>query len=448
MPRGSAPERFGGWFETSRIKRSSTLGSATSKPPIPPSRTRIITGSDTQATIKPSDARTYGQGHVYLSGQEGDEKVTIGYSSGSKVWAAAQGRVPALIAWCRLLGDKIRTAGDVITNSNLDSLAPGEVIATAPDNIVSAQWHDRAFRLDDPVSVQYVGDDGLARRGLLIDLELRLTSRTADTLHLVAEGDEIAYGIDFSLAESEADGFFTASNGDAARMVVNHGYGDEGLIDFVNRYYISFGMADGGLLTGNELYKPSEGAIPIDPEQLEAVDWTGTDIESELETTAVGRSVHDAIRSRLTTSSEDVVFCDHGSGEIADFVSLKQVGERIDVTLWHCKGSAMPTAGARVEDAYEVCGQAQKSVAWRDVARIERRVLSRLPQLEYVRGDEVTLRSMLEAAKNMRRSFTVAVVQPGISKAGLSGAVAEVLGATNDHVLSATFKPLKIIVSV
>ena len=42
---------------------------------------RISAGSDTQATIKPSDARNYRQGHASLTGEMNGEQVNIGYSS-------------------------------------------------------------------------------------------------------------------------------------------------------------------------------------------------------------------------------------------------------------------------------------------------------------------------------------------------------------------------------
>lgn len=407
----------------------------------------IIAASDAQ--VKPSDARKYVPGHVYLSGEEGAERVTIGYSAGSKVWGTAKDQIPLLLDWCRLLGQKIRTAGDVVTNTSLDSLAQGEIVHELPANIVVAQWNKRAFLLEDPVTIRYTGDDGKTHRGLLIDLELRIdrATSTADSLRIVATADSVSIEMDFSLSEAAAD-FFVMPNGDGARITVIHGSAEDGLSDFLNLYAPSLYTADGAMLVGNELNKPIENAIPIDLIQLDTTfDWSETDIESEVKATAKGQAIHTSISEALKGGDADIVVCDHGSGEIADFLSIKRVDDFVYLTLHHCKASEKPKPGARVGDVYEVCGQAQKSIVWRSIARIERRLTSRLEKLEYVRGDEATLKRLLTEAKNLRTTFTIVVVQPGISKEKLSTALAENLGATNDHVLSAGFRPLQLMVS-
>lgn len=408
---------------------------------------RIIAGSD--AHVRPSDARLYVTGHVYLSGVEEAENITIGYSAGSKVWATQQERIPLLREWCQLLADKIRTAGDFVTNTTLDSLAQGEIIDELPDNVVVAQWNKRAFLLEDPVAISYQGDDQRTHRGLLIDLELSIDRANSDDDHLriVVRGESISLNIDFSLSE-DADEMFEAPDGNGDRVVVNHGAQEDSLVDFLNFYYLSFYTADGALLLGNELWKPSEDAIPIDLSQIDdSFDWNGTDIEEEITNSATGRSIHAAVADHLRRTASTVVLSDHGTGEIADFLEINRADDYVYLTLYHCKGSSEPRAGARVEDVYEVCGQAEKSVVWRSVGRIERRLLGRLDKLDYFRGDEQALRTILEQAKSLRQVFSVVVVQPGISKQRLSRALAENLGAVNDHVLSSGFKPLKILSS-
>ena len=86
---------------------------------------RISAGSDTQATIKPSDGRMYRQSHAFLTGEVGGEKVNIGYSSRYKVWATMHVQIPHLIAWCRHLGERIRSSGDVMTHTGLDLVSAG-----------------------------------------------------------------------------------------------------------------------------------------------------------------------------------------------------------------------------------------------------------------------------------------------------------------------------------
>ena len=132
---------------------------------------RIIAGPNAQATIDPVDARLYRQGHVFMTGDVEGQKVTIGYSSGSKVWASAQERIPGLLAWCRAIGREIRVDTAIVTNSGLDYVPTGDVTATLPPNIVLAQWNREAFDIESPARVEYTGDDGRVQRSLLMDLD-------------------------------------------------------------------------------------------------------------------------------------------------------------------------------------------------------------------------------------------------------------------------------------
>jgi hypothetical protein len=243
-------------------------------------------------------------------------------------------------------------------------------------------------------------------------------------------------------------GFYEAAQeDDDERIQVTVGMDHLSLVDYLNVFYLDLYTADGGVLVGNQLSAPLVNAEPIDRQQLEPWDWTGTDIESEIAATANGVSVQDRVRAQLAQEDFDVVFCDHGSGEIADFVGVKRDREEIRFTLFHCKRSHGRAPGARVEDVYEVCGQAQKSVIWRSLDRVRRRLDGRLPDLEYVRGDEDVLANLLEAADTLRQQFGVVVVQPGISFGGITPPLLENLGATSGHVTRAGFHRLRIVVS-
>jgi hypothetical protein len=183
-------------------------------------------------------------------------------------------------------------------------------------------------------------------------------------------------------------------------------------------------------------------------DQFEAWDWAGVDIESEINDSARGTSVHTRVGEQLKSLDADVIFVDHGAGEIADFVAMKKHGNYIDFKLFHCKGSAEPKPGARVEDVYEVCGQAQKSVPWRSLSRIALRLKDRFNDLKYIKGDAALLKQLLSAADTLLQRLHVPVVHPAISVAMVSAALKENLGATSDHLRNAGFEPLRVIVSV
>ena len=86
---------------------------------------RIMAGSDVSDAIDPSTGKMYSAGHVFCkaTGQtsEGQESVTIRYSSASKVWSSTYKNLPDYIQWVDEIGRKITNSTiKVKTNTNYD----------------------------------------------------------------------------------------------------------------------------------------------------------------------------------------------------------------------------------------------------------------------------------------------------------------------------------------
>jgi hypothetical protein len=120
----------------------------------------------------------------------------------------------------------------------------------------------------------------------------------------------------------------------------------------------------------------------------------------------------------------DVLLDDDGSGEVADLVGLRVDDRELWVTLIHCKFSSESTAGARVEDLYEVCGQAVRSIGRRRRTALMLTLLAKRAGQKQERGfqpfevgDEAALLKVCETAAQLRPRFEVIVAQPGLSKA-------------------------------
>jgi superfamily II DNA or RNA helicase len=383
---------------------------------------KILAASDAQ--IDPSDARRYRQGHVFLTGEEAGQRTTIGYSSGGKVWSSTNNQIPELLDWCNALGRKIRSVGAVVTNCGLDYLDAGQVVEVIPQNLLYVQWNREAFDFTVPVQVEYTKDDGGVFRGHILDLDLTLdrAHTNQNRIRIIVSGESLQLPIDFSL-----DDFYTAVEQPEDRISVIHGNWSANLIEYLNECNLDFYTADGSLFSGNELFEPKENAQPIREEQLTVWEWNGVDIENEVTPRAGLQSVHERVRSELEMSGAALVLYDHGTGEIADYITIS---EEIDTTVfafYHCKGSKGAVAGARVDDIYEVCGQAQKSVVWASLTRLEKRLRQRRRGARFVRGTAELLQEVLARAKNRRQRFEIKVVQPGISKARLSAGMAECL---------------------
>jgi len=402
---------------------------------------KIVAASDAQ--IDPADARRYRQGHVFLTGEEAGQRTTIGYSSGGKVWSSTNNQIPELLDWCKALGIKIRSAGPIVTHSGLDFLDAGQVVTTIPEHLIYVEWNKDAFDFTPPVQVEYTKDDGTPFHGHILDLNLSLDrARTnRDRIRIIVSGDGLELPVDFSL-----DDFYSTGRGQEGRVNVVHGNWSANLIEYLNESNLNFYTADGSLFTANELFEPKEDARPISPDQLTPWAWEQVDITNEVVSGNDLQSVHEKVQAELEQGNAPIIVYDHGSGEIADFISIAEEGDTTIFSFYHCKGSEGAAPGARLGDVYEVCGQAQKSVAWASLSRLERRLHHRRGRV-FVRGNEASLQEMLARAKSRRQHFEIKVVQPGISKAVLSDGMAECLGATNGHLIGVGIAPLEIITS-
>ena len=134
----------------------------------------------------------------------------------------------------------------------------------------------------------------------------------------------------------------------------------------------------------------------------------------------------------------DIVFDDDDTREAADIVAIKVEEDRLFVHLFHCKYSGEEIPGARVNDLYAVCGQAQRSVFWRGnigrlLGHLRRREEARLTKHEvsrFERGDFALLDDISRASPFLKPQFKIWIVQPGLSKDKVSAAQLDLLAVT------------------
>ena len=410
---------------------------------------RIITGPSADRAILPSDARLFHRGHCYGRGETGGNDVTIGLSSASKVWSNRSSQIPDLIAWCAELARRIEADAVPVTGGGLDHLSPGEEVDQLPPGIFRADWDYDIYR--NPRVAELRVDGGNATVQLLdLDIEIEREECTDSRVALVFRTDEVAFRATFSF---ETERLFESGTNDGIAVNVAAGNRTIPLIEFLNEYPLCFYTEDLSLLKGSDLYRPfeEEERRPFSADQIAIVRWEdeGVDPQHEFGLARNGlRSIHDFVKGQLTGSPASVVYCDHGSGEVADFVVFAEQDGHVVVSLFHCKSASGGVPGDRVGDAYEVCGQAIKSVVYADPARLIGRIAGRYERqagvARFARGDRNILRGLLQAYGRARFKFEVVVVQPGIARDQLSPRIAHLLSATNDYIVRGGFAPLRV----
>ncbi len=412
---------------------------------------RIITGPSAGEAILPSDARLFHRGHCFGRGETGDGPVTIGLSSASKVWSNKTSQLPDLIEWCKELARRIEADRIPVTGGGLDRLSPGEEVDSLPPGIFRADWDYELYKHPRMVEILEPGGN---KKAQLLDLEVVVEHDqcTDSRIALAFRYGEVSYRALFSF---ETDRLFEPANGNEIEINVISARKSSNMVEFLNEHPLCFYTEDLSLLRGFDFHKPPEGGgDPFSREQMEVVDWTGEEVDIRREF-GVGRndqrSIHDYVHALLENSNANVVYYDHGSGEVADFVAITEDAGRVVVALYHCKGSGGDAPGDRVEDAYEVCSQAVKSVIYTDPIglcnRIDGRYQRRAGGSIFVKGDIGAFRQLMQSHSRAEFKFEMVVVQPGIARDRLSLRIANLLSATNDYLVRGGFSSLRVLAS-
>ena len=116
----------------------------------------------------------------------------------------------------------------------------------------------------------------------------------------------------------------------------------------------------------------------------------------------------------------------------------------LEVEFYHCKFSLEEKPGARVDDLYQVCGQAQKSIHWMRTPETKTDLLTHLLRRDWERreqhgasrfeqGDGDLLYTIKEIREMCPMSLRITIVQPGLSKADVSFDQLQLLAATENH---------------
>ena len=415
---------------------------------------RIIAGASADQALQLSDGRLYHRGHVFGRGYEDGVAVTIGFSSASKVWSTATSRLPALIAWCDQLAEKIAGEEQAQTACNLDYLPAGEELHRFPAPVVAAEWDLDAFL--EPPTVRHAadGEEGCS----LLDFDLEVESDRTDDRHvgLLVRGDDIQARYTFSLS---GDWFFTLADEGQPTLWLERGNGRRvSLLDYLNSQPPTLYTSDFGALHRGITFVRAAKEVEqtFDAQAIEGVRWAdkSVDVDLEFDLPEKGRptpgrlSIHAHLESRLRDEQAHVVLYDHGSGEVADFVTITRGEVITEVVLYHCKGAPVE-GGDRVSDAGEVCMQAVKSVAWIRLPvlrrKIRERIRKRSGRTRFVRGSLAEVDELLADGQRTRVAFRVVLVQPGFSATSLSPKLGSILAAANDYLARAGFNPLRVL---
>lgn len=415
---------------------------------------RIISGPRAQKAVSPADGKLFHCGHLFGKGRISDESITIGFSSASKIWSNSNLQIPQLIRWCKELARRFGIDGPLPRVDGLAHLPVGERLAAIPDGVVVALWPDSVY--DHHVVIRFRSPkNGVLERPVTeaeLTLDHALCNPSQIQFSLLIE--DYAFPVRFGL---DTEKFFEcASPGHDEPEVVAKGERHK-LLAYLNNNPVTFLTASYSIVRGDEVIQFSTSDLqPLDSQCLHIHDWDGNGVDIRCEFASRKKrprskmiSIHEYLWKHLNVDKYSVVIYDHRVGEAADFITFGEDGGRVIIGLHHCKASAEESAGDRVEDLYEVCGQGVKCLTWIEnepdlLEHIRRRAAT---GSQFVRGNFKTVKALLEKGTKNGVAYEVWLVQPGITKGKLSKKAGELLAATRDYILGSGVRDFYVMTS-
>jgi superfamily II DNA or RNA helicase len=410
---------------------------------------RIITGPNAENTIRTSYSKNYANGHVFLKGVSEGENITIGYSTGSKVWSNDYQKIPNFIKWCQKIGNKIISDKEVKTNTGFDNLPIGVEVPNFPSAILEAAWDKETYQ-NSPFIIK-INNGAEETRLQLLDFDIVIDQTNGNQVTLALFHNELCIDLIYDLQA----GYKYVSSQDV-EYVIEEDKNSFPLQEYLNDNPLTFYMANFATIVGREYFSPpNEKEYRYDPSNIQSYNWdfNNTDITVEFYedpkykvSNGNRASIHESLLIELRNQNYQVIIYDHGTGETADYITIKEGQEKNEINLYHIKGSTGKLTGKRVADLYEVCMQAVKSQVWSTnkksfLKKIRHRVTDN--PTKFIIGDLIQLESIINQSKKIEFNFVI--VQPGISAQKLTPGLSYILAATDDTLNHNGYQPLIVI---
>ncbi len=407
-------------------------------------------GSDVTEGFTQAEAGTKSQTNISGGGYRGGEYISIGASLKGRIWShAAASSVKEWRDWCEALGEKLLDE-TISIDSVIGQFILPEVLSERPEGILlCVEWPWEIHLLQAENFQLSVGSS--AFRYTEVDFICDTSSITGPLKFAIQTPDWIsnceAYWEDNRMK-------YRCLDSDVVK--VQKSRSEEALSDWLNQNGLIFILDDDRIIENDLLYKPNWNKPPYDPSKLTPIDWTGVNLRVESQTPQrLTHSIQNRAIEVLRAQPHewDVILDDDGCGEIADIVAMRIDSEGLLICLVHCKFSHGDDPGARVDDLYEVCGQAQKSVMWRrdDLRTFFRTLIQRARRKQerdgvspFELGDFKLLMGVHDRALIHRRRMEIVIAQPGLSISKATTKQLDLLSSTESYLRTTINAPLHV----
>lgn len=386
-----------------------------------PIRYKMYVGVDIEGAITESQKAKCSKSNLFGIGYNGEDKISIGCSYKGTIWSRWVETIDFWIDWCEDIRLKIQN-NDIDTEKILEGVLRPKAIYTKPESKpLYIEWPlDLALNLEKKV---YISNNFTDIPIYECEIEL-IRNENDDFIEFKVSSDffEEQFQMVFNTEDEKVYYKSISKN----RLKINIGNQEYKLVDFFNEESPKITFADESSLE-KELYIQinNKNYIKLTNSNKEKWDWKNTDIRVESQKLQKNKkSVQYKVIERLKNDGNNynIIFDDDAKGEIADVVAIREEDGKIIIDLYHCKFSKDDKPGLRIDDLYELCGQAQKSIAWKGqknniIKHLKKRENSRKLKYGYSRlevGDLKELDNLEKKLISYKWKMNINIVQPGV----------------------------------
>lgn len=369
-----------------------------------------------------------------------------------KVWSPQKGgSIADWCDWVKRAWDKIFSSEPDPNNLTRNFLRPVPLLEPYGEYPISAQWGEYLLTaFEDKVDFHF----GSVSAHLYL-VEVRTAGKFDDgSVRLLFSTDEISSEYKLCLLGDTTPKGYAYQLISGPEVFVQRGGSDPvSLSEYMEIDPVMVHYSDGSFSYNAHIVHVSQNIGLYDRREIVAFDWKSTDIRKE--SMGYGRDQM-SIQWRWFKKIEedyDLIINDDGKGESADLVGLKILDDCILLTLIHCKYSGSDAPGARLEDLYEVCGQAQRCIRWKHlnltylyhhIKRREEQWRSR-GYSRFLKGTIKDLAAMKVRSRTTPIRFNVVIIQPGLGAKQINEEGLKLLGSTALFIKKTTMAELAVV---
>ena len=429
-------------------------------------RYRMHAGRDVERALSDAELQNSEKAFVVGDGFENGDKTSIGASYKGRIWSLnGAGDILTFKTWCLEQGEKLTNDG-IDGNQILTQTLIPKTVHRVPNRTVpfaidwdGMMWDERenhfAFNLL-----------GVESRLFCTDLVLREENPVQGNsiFFEITNGTQcVKFKLELFENRQNPDNVYAdyrvtkLMDGEAT---ISYGRKEINLADFFYDYPPTIFFTDGSSLCGTEYIELNTAPAAYNRNRIDGWNWPGVNLSEESQGVAPNiktNSIQYHVIQKLMAGDYDIIYDDDNAGEIADVITLKQADNKIHIELYHLKFAQGGRVSDRIGNFYEVCGQAQKSANWKykEAEELVDHMLRRETKREGAnecsriqKGDKETLVKLLKLAKKkIPVSYSIYIVQPGASKAGVSEEILTLLGVTDSYLKDKTGIDLQVITS-